>query len=217
MVKLHRRNTDTGGFVATETQSIIAQTDFHRVAQRRKGKHFNLGSFQKSHFHKTLHQGVVAEYFNNASPFSDSQVIERRHNPPSGARRDGTHQDAGGRLAAQTEAALANLQQARTTRLEHPQPATNAQTEVRQTANPLVLPGYVSNVGPGIAVEQFERQQIVVHGRNLGAGSGLGEIQSQLSLSAQVPVSSMKNGKKTPGPYGSGFTTLAIAAARRLR
>src|SRR5437660_661191 len=71
-----RGDADTGGFVATEAQSIIGQTHLHRVAERGKPEHFNLSAFQKSHFHQALHQRVLAEDFIDSAVLADLHLIE---------------------------------------------------------------------------------------------------------------------------------------------
>jgi hypothetical protein len=57
---LERLDVDAGGFDATKTQAVIAQTHLHRIAQRGEADHFDFLAFQQAHFHETLNEGVFA-------------------------------------------------------------------------------------------------------------------------------------------------------------
>ena len=52
-------NLNPGGLAASQTQAEILQPNLNRIAHRSETDHFDDGSFQKSHFVKTLHDAVL--------------------------------------------------------------------------------------------------------------------------------------------------------------
>ena len=49
-----------GGFDAAEAQAVIAQTNFHRVAERGEADDLDFLAFQQAHFHQALDKAVLA-------------------------------------------------------------------------------------------------------------------------------------------------------------
>src|SRR5262249_48985144 len=49
---------NAGGFAATEAKAVVAQEDFHGIAERRETDHLDLFALQQPHFEKTLDQAV---------------------------------------------------------------------------------------------------------------------------------------------------------------
>jgi hypothetical protein len=50
---------DPGRFPAAQTEAEIAKPNLHGVAQKGETKDFHLLSFQESHLHQALDQGIV--------------------------------------------------------------------------------------------------------------------------------------------------------------
>ena len=109
-----KENVYASGLAATKTQTRIAQADFDGIAQRGQGNHFDLLALEQPHLHETLHQRIVARQGRDAATLARTQLIERRH----GSARYGADEDLRSLLAAKREAAAADLEQARPTRLE---------------------------------------------------------------------------------------------------
>src|SRR5262249_48369298 len=78
---------------------------------------------------------------------------------------DRADEDLGGIIAAQAEPALADLEQARAARLQDAQPATGPQPQLGQPADPVLLARHLGDVGPRAAVEQCQREKVVIHSR----------------------------------------------------
>jgi len=51
---------DAGGFNATKTQAVIAQTHLYRIAHRREADYLDFLAFQQAHFHEALDEAVLA-------------------------------------------------------------------------------------------------------------------------------------------------------------
>src|SRR5262245_37740702 len=51
---------DAGSFGAPQAQAIIAQADFHRIAQGGKAKHLDLFALEQTHLEEALHESVFA-------------------------------------------------------------------------------------------------------------------------------------------------------------
>jgi hypothetical protein len=66
---------------------------------------------------------------------------------PSGAG-DGSDEDLHGTFPTQGQPAAADLQQAGTARLEHPQPGAGTNAQLGHAADPGRLAGDISHVGP---------------------------------------------------------------------
>ena len=59
-------------------------------------------------------------------------------------------------LAAKTESAISDLQQARAAGLNDLKPAARSKPKLRQTTNPAGAAGYVVNLAPFAGAEEFE-------------------------------------------------------------
>jgi hypothetical protein len=70
----------------------------------------------------------------------------------------GPNQDLGGVVAAQAEAATADLEQAGAAGLQHLKTATGPDAEFGHAADPGRLAGHLGHLGPVAATEQFERE-----------------------------------------------------------
>ena len=62
-----------------EAEAIVAEADFHRIAQRSEADDFNFLAFEQAHFHDPLDERVVALDRFDPSEFAGKQMIERRH------------------------------------------------------------------------------------------------------------------------------------------
>src|ERR1051326_6601121 len=62
--------TNAGGFIAAQTQAVIAQTDFHGVAQRGEAEHLDFLVFEQAHFHEPLQHNVIADKAGDAGALS---------------------------------------------------------------------------------------------------------------------------------------------------
>jgi hypothetical protein len=170
-------DANSAGFVATETQSIIAQADFHWIAKGGEAKDLNFLSFQKPHLHKPLHQSILSLDFIDASALADLELVERRHGRSSRTGSDWPDKDLRSQFTAQAQPALADLKQAGSAGLKHSKATSDAQPQFGQSANPVLFARYLGDVCPGVAVQQFQRKEFGGHGVLLR--EGVVEIQSQ--------------------------------------
>ncbi|HZZ79606.1 MAG TPA: hypothetical protein VFE62_13880, partial [Gemmataceae bacterium] len=74
-------DTNAGGFTATQAEAVVAQADFHRVAQRREAEDLDDFVFEQAHFHHALQDDIVAVEAINAGTLALLKFIERHGCP----------------------------------------------------------------------------------------------------------------------------------------
>src|SRR5437762_11671870 len=66
-------------FAAAQAEAVVAEADFHRIAERSEAEHFNFFAFEKAHFEKALDDGILALDRVDAGFLPGFQLIERGH------------------------------------------------------------------------------------------------------------------------------------------
>src|SRR3954451_10747927 len=84
-----RGDADAGSFVAAEAETVIAEANLHRIAERGEADDLDLLAVEQAHLHEPLHQEVVAFERFDARPLPGFKAIQRGHGLP----QDGAHED----------------------------------------------------------------------------------------------------------------------------
>jgi hypothetical protein len=99
---------------AAKAQAGVAETYFHGIAERSDSDDLHLLALDYAQFHETLHQRWVALKRQHAATLAGPKLIEGWHSSP----QDWANEDLASTLAAKAQSAAADIEQARTARLD---------------------------------------------------------------------------------------------------
>jgi hypothetical protein len=155
---------DARGFSATQTQPIVTQADFDRIAERRDGYYLDLLAFEEPHFQEALDEDIVALECLDAAALADAQLIQGEHErrnlsrqAGSGDSPGGTHNDLRCAVAAQTQPTAADLQQTRAAGLQDLEDGPGPDAKFGQPPDPARLARDLDDLRPvsGMQVVQW--------------------------------------------------------------
>src|SRR5438445_223761 len=70
---------DSGRFASAQAKTVVTQTDFHRIAQRREADEFNFVPFQKPHLKQPLYEAILSLDALHPCPAALLYLIEGGH------------------------------------------------------------------------------------------------------------------------------------------